>query len=291
MAERVTFVLIPPLALIFLVLGTIFLGVATPTEGGAMGAIGALVMALARRRIDLTLLRQAMDTTMKISSFVLFILIGSTVFSLSFQAVDGPVWVEHLLTSLPGGQLGFLIVVNILIFFLAFFLDFFELSFIVIPLIAPVAEKLGIDLVWFGVLLAVNMQTSFMHPPFGFALFYLRSVAPSRRLRRQDHVAPDRQGHHRPDLLGRGAVRAHPDRHGRPDHRLPEAGVERPRQGADGRRRQGVPADAGRARSRRATRRRCSARRPRRRRRGAGCGAGGTARAGEQPASPRTTTR
>jgi GntP family gluconate:H+ symporter len=178
MAERVTFVLIPPLALIFLVLGTIFLGVATPTEGGAMGATGALVMALARRRMDLRLLRQAMDTTMKISSFVLFILIGSTVFSLSFQAVDGPVWVEHLLTSLPGGQLGFLIVVNILIFFLAFFLDFFELSFIVIPLIGPVADKLGIDLVWFGVLLAVNMQTSFMHPPFGFALFYLRSVAP-----------------------------------------------------------------------------------------------------------------
>jgi len=179
MAERVTFVLIPPLALIFLVLGTIFLGVATPTEGGAMGAAGALVMAVARRRLDLKLLRQAMDTTMKISSFVLFILIGSTVFSLSFQAVDGPVWVEHLLTSMPGGQLGFLIVVNILIFFLAFFLDFFELSFIVIPLIAPVAEKLGIDLVWFGVLLAVNMQTSFMHPPFGFALFYLRSVAPT----------------------------------------------------------------------------------------------------------------
>jgi TRAP-type mannitol/chloroaromatic compound transport system permease large subunit len=178
MAERVTFVLIPPLGLIFLVLGTIFLGVATPTEGGAMGATGALVLALARRRLDLNLMRQAMDTTMKISSFVLFILIGSTVFSLSFQAVDGPVWVEHLLTSLPGGQLGFLIVVNVLIFFLAFFLDFFELSFIVIPLIAPVADKLGIDLVWFGVLLAVNMQTSFMHPPFGFALFYLRSVAP-----------------------------------------------------------------------------------------------------------------
>jgi TRAP-type mannitol/chloroaromatic compound transport system permease large subunit len=178
MAERVTFVLIPPLGLIFLVLGTIFLGVATPTEGGAMGATGALALALARRRIDLSLMRQAMDTTMKISSFVLFILIGSTVFSLSFQAVDGPVWVEHLLTSLPGGQLGFLIVVNVLIFFLAFFLDFFELSFIVIPLIAPVADKLGIDLVWFGVLLAVNMQTSFMHPPFGFALFYLRSVAP-----------------------------------------------------------------------------------------------------------------
>ena len=178
MAERVTFVLIPPLALIFLVLGTIFLGIATPTEGGAMGAVGALVMALARGRIDLKLMRQAMDSTMKLSCFVLFILIGATVFSLAFQGVDGPKWVEHLLTGLPGGQLGFLIVVNILIFVLAFFLDFFELAFIIIPLIGPVADKLGIDLVWFGVLLAVNMQTSFMHPPFGFALFYLRSVAP-----------------------------------------------------------------------------------------------------------------
>ena len=179
MAERVTFVLIPPLALIFLVLGTIFLGVATPTEGGAMGAVGALAMALARRRISMKLMRQAMDTTMKLSCFVVFILLGSTVFSLSFQGVDGPKWVEHLLTSLPGGQLGFLIVVNVLVFLLAFFLDFFELAFIIVPLIGPVAEKLGIDLVWFGVLLAVNMQTSFMHPPFGFALFYLRSVAPT----------------------------------------------------------------------------------------------------------------
>ena len=178
MAERVTFVMIPPLALIFLVLGTIFLGIATPTEGGAMGSVGALVMALARGRIDLKLIRQAMDSTMKLSCFVLFILIGATVFSLAFQGVDGPKWVEHLLSGLPGGQLGFLIVVNILVFVLAFFLDFFELAFIIIPLIGPVAEKLGIDLVWFGVLLAVNMQTSFMHPPFGFALFYLRSVAP-----------------------------------------------------------------------------------------------------------------
>jgi GntP family gluconate:H+ symporter len=179
LAERVTFVLIPPLGLIFLVLGTIFLGVATPTEGGAMGALGALLMAMARKRLSMKLLRQAMDTTMKLSCFVVFILLGSTVFSLTFQGVDGPKWVEHLLTSLPGGQLGFLIVVNILVFVLAFFLDFFELSFIVVPLIGPVAEKLGIDLVWFGVLLAVNMQTSFMHPPFGFALFYLRSVAPT----------------------------------------------------------------------------------------------------------------
>jgi TRAP-type mannitol/chloroaromatic compound transport system permease large subunit len=178
MAERVTFVLIPPLLLIFLVLGTIFLGIATPTEGGAMGALGAFVMALVRRRLSFSLLRQALATTTKLSCFVVFILIGSTMFSLTFQGVDGPKWVEHLLTGLPGGQTGFLIVVNVLIFFLAFFLDFFELSFIVVPLLAPVAEKLGIDLIWFGVLLAVNMQTSFMHPPFGFALFYLRSVAP-----------------------------------------------------------------------------------------------------------------
>jgi GntP family gluconate:H+ symporter len=179
-AERVTFVLIPPLGLIFLVLGTIFLGVATPTEGGAMGATGALIMALARRRLSNPLLKQAMNTTAKLSTFVVFILIGARVFSLTFYGVNGHIWVEHLLTGLPGGQLGFLIVVNILIFVLAFFLDFFELSFIIIPLIGPVADKLGIDLVWFGVLLAVNMQTSFMHPPFGFALFYLRSVAPSK---------------------------------------------------------------------------------------------------------------
>ncbi len=178
MAERVTFVLIPPLLLIFLVLGTIFLGIATPTEGGAMGALGAFIMAMVRRRLSFSLLKQALATTTKLSCFVVFILIGSTIFSLTFQGVDGPKWVEHLLTGLPGGQTGFLIVVNLLIFFLAFFLDFFELSFIVVPLLAPVAEKLGIDLIWFGVLLAVNMQTSFMHPPFGFALFYLRSVAP-----------------------------------------------------------------------------------------------------------------
>ncbi len=180
MAERVTFVLIPPLLLIFLVLGTIFLGVATPTEGGAMGALGAFIMAMVRRRLSFALLKQALNTTTKLSCFVVFILIGSTIFSLVFQGVDGGKWVEHLLTGLPGGQVGFLIVVNILIFFLAFFLDFFELSFIVVPLLAPVAEKLGIDLIWFGVLLAVNMQTSFMHPPFGFALFYLRSVAPAK---------------------------------------------------------------------------------------------------------------
>jgi TRAP-type mannitol/chloroaromatic compound transport system permease large subunit len=181
LAERVTFVLIPPLLLIFLVLGTIFLGIATPTEGGAMGAMAALIMGFARRRLDLNLLKQALGSTTRLASFVMFIMIGATTFSLVFQAADGPKWVEHLLSSLPGGQVGFLIVVNLLIFFLAFFLDYFELSFIVVPLLGPVAEKMGIDLIWFGVLLAVNMQTSFMHPPFGFAVFFLRSVAPDKQ--------------------------------------------------------------------------------------------------------------
>ena len=178
--RRVIFVLIPPLVLIFLVLGTIFLGVATPTEGGAMGATGALILAVMNRRLNWNLLRQAMNSTAKLSSFVLFILIGATVFGLVFRGVNGDLWVEHLLIGLPGGQIGFLVVVNILVFVLAFFLDYFELAFILVPLLAPVAEKLGIDLIWFGVLLGVNMQTSFMHPPFGFALFYLRSVAPGK---------------------------------------------------------------------------------------------------------------
>ncbi|ANN65515.1 TRAP transporter large permease [Bordetella bronchialis] len=178
LAERVTFVMIPPLFLIFLVLGTIFIGVATPTEGGAMGAVGAIAMAVARKRLTLNLLKQAMDTTTKLSCFVVFILVGSTVFGLTFRGVNGDLWVEHLLTGLPGGQWGFLIVVSVLTFVLAFFLDFFELAFIIVPLLGPVADKMGIDLIWFGVILAVNMQTSFMHPPFGFALFYLRSVAP-----------------------------------------------------------------------------------------------------------------
>ena len=179
LAMRVLTTLIPPLLLIFLVLGTIFLGIATPTEGGAMGATGALLMAILRKRLDWKLLKQAMDSTAKLTTFVVFILIGARVFSLTFYGVDGHRWVEHLLGNLPGGQLGFLIVVNLLIFVLAFFLDFFELAFIIVPLLAPVADKLGIDLIWFGVLLGVNMQTSFMHPPFGFALFFLRSVAPA----------------------------------------------------------------------------------------------------------------
>ncbi|MET3660399.1 TRAP transporter large permease [Aquamicrobium ahrensii] len=178
LAQQVVIVLIPPLALIFLVLGTIFLGIATPTEGGAMGAVGALVMAAVKGRLSLDLVKQALASTTRLSSFVLFILIGARVFSLTFYGVNGHLWVEHLLTSLPGGELGFLIVVSLLVFFLAFFLDFFELAFIIVPLLAPAAEKLGIDLIWFGVILGVNMQTSFMHPPFGFALFFLRSVAP-----------------------------------------------------------------------------------------------------------------
>jgi TRAP-type mannitol/chloroaromatic compound transport system permease large subunit len=177
LAQQVVIVLIPPLALIFLVLGTIFLGIATPTEGGAMGAVGALAMAAVKGRLSLDVVKQALASTTRLSSFVLFILIGARVFSLTFYGVNGHIWVEHLLTSLPGGEVGFLIGVNMLVFFLAFFLDFFELAFIIVPLLAPAADKLGIDLVWFGVLLGVNMQTSFMHPPFGFALFYLRSVA------------------------------------------------------------------------------------------------------------------
>ncbi|MCP8940041.1 TRAP transporter large permease subunit [Alsobacter sp. SYSU M60028] len=178
LAEQVTFVMVPPLGLIFLVLGTIFIGVATPTEGGAMGAAGAIILAAMKRRLTFDLTRQAVEATAKLSAFVVFILVGARVFSLTFYGVNGHVWVEHLLTSLPGGQVGFLIIVNLLVFVLAFFLDFFELAFIAVPLIGPAAEKIGIDLIWFGVILGVNMQTSFMHPPFGFALFYLRSVAP-----------------------------------------------------------------------------------------------------------------
>jgi tripartite ATP-independent transporter DctM subunit len=170
--------MVPSIVLIFLVLGTIFLGLATPTEAGAMGAVGAGVLAVVNGTFTWKLLREAMGNTMRITAMVLFILIGATVFSLVFQGVDGSLWIEHLLAGLPGGQVGFLIFVNIFIFVLAFFLDFFEIAFIVIPLLAPVAAKLGIDLVWFGVLICVNMQTSFMHPPFGFALFYLRGIAP-----------------------------------------------------------------------------------------------------------------
>jgi len=179
LVRHVVVSMLPPLVLIFLVLGTIFLGLATPTEGGALGAVGALTLAALRRRLTRPVLTQATDSTARLTSFVIFILIGSTVFSLVFRGVDGDRWVEQLLAHLPGGALGFLLFVNVLVFALAFFLDFFEIAFIIVPLLAPVAAKLGIDPIWFGVLLGINMQTSFMHPPFGFALFYLRSVAPA----------------------------------------------------------------------------------------------------------------
>jgi len=175
--KKVLWGMVPSVILIFMVLGTIFMGLATPTEAGALGALGAIVLAALHKRLTRALLWQAMDTTMRVTAMVIFILVGSSVFSLVFQGLDGGRWVEEMLAHLPGGQLGFLIAVNIFVFFLAFFLDFFEIAFIIIPLLAPVAHKLGIDLVWFGVLLCVNMQTSFMHPPFGFALFYLRGIA------------------------------------------------------------------------------------------------------------------
>ena len=221
MAQQTTFVMVPPLFLIFLVLGTIFIGLATPTEGGAMGAAGAIILGAAKRRLSWDLIRQATESTAKLSAFVVFILVGARVFSLTFYGVNGHVWVENLLTSLPGGQVGFLIFVNAFVFVLAFFLDFFELAFIVIPLLGPAAEHLGIDLIWFGVILGVNMQTSFMHPPFGFALFYLRSVAPKDPY--VDRVTGKRHGagDHRADLLGRGAVRRDPGRHGAARHHFP----------------------------------------------------------------------
>ena len=178
LVRRVLRGMVPSLVLMFLVLGTILMGVATPTEGGAMGAVGAIVLAALHRRLTWDLLWQGMNSTMRITAMVIFILIGSTVFGLVFRGMDGDLWIEQHLMSLPGGVTGFLIAVNLFIFVLAFFLDFFEIAFIVIPLLAPVAAKLGIDLIWFGVLLGANMQTSFMHPPFGFALFYLRGVAP-----------------------------------------------------------------------------------------------------------------
>ena len=180
LARQVIIVMIPPLALIFVVLGTIFLGIATPTEAGAMGAVGALVLAGLKRRLNRDVVNQALLSTVRLSSFVMFILLGATVFSLTYYSINGHIWVKDLLTALPGGQYGFLLAVSAIIFFLAFFLDFFELSFVIVPLLIPAANELGIDLVWFGIILAVVMQTSFLTPPVGFALFYLRSVAPRR---------------------------------------------------------------------------------------------------------------
>src|SRR4029079_11340264 len=170
--------MVPSIILIFLVLGTIFLGLATPTEAGAMGVVGGLIFAWLNRRLSWDLIYQAMSSTMRITAFVVFILIGARVFSLVFQGVGGKEWIENLLITLPGGVVGFLVFVNLFVFVIAFFLDFFEIAFIIIPLLAPAAERLGIDLIWFGVLIGANVQTSFMHPPFGFALFYIRGIAP-----------------------------------------------------------------------------------------------------------------
>ncbi|MEM8964759.1 MAG: TRAP transporter large permease subunit, partial [Acidobacteriota bacterium] len=176
--RQATLVMVPPLALILVVLGSIFAGLATPTEAGALGAVGAMLLALFHGRLTLPALRATMDETAKLTSMVVFLLIGSTAFSLVFIGVGGDLWIEDLLTNLPGGKIGLLVVANLTIFVLGFFIDFFEIAFIVIPLIAPAASILGIDMVWFGVMIGMNLQTSFLTPPFGFALFYLRGVAP-----------------------------------------------------------------------------------------------------------------
>lgn len=176
--RRVVLVMMPPLVLILLVLGSIFAGIATPTEAGALGALGAMGLALANRRLSLSALRVTMAETTKLTAMVMFLLIGSTAFSLVFRGLGGDLWIDDLLTNLPGGVVGLLIVANVAIFVLGFFIDFFEIAFILIPLLAPAAMKLGIDLVWFGVIIGMNLQMSFLTPPFGFALFYLRGVAP-----------------------------------------------------------------------------------------------------------------
>jgi tripartite ATP-independent transporter DctM subunit len=178
LARRVALVLVPPLALILLVLGSIFAGIATPTEAGALGAMGAMGLAAAHRRLTREALTATMDETLRLTAMVLFLLVGSTAFALVFRGLGGDLWIEGLLTNLPGGLVGFLVVANLAVFLLGFFIDFFEIAFILIPLLAPAAALLGIDLVWFGVMIAMNLQTSFLTPPFGFALFYLRGVAP-----------------------------------------------------------------------------------------------------------------
>ncbi len=185
LARRVALVLVPPLALILLVVGSIFAGVATPTEAGALGAVGAITLAALNRRLDLASLRATAEATTSLTAMVIFLLIGSTAFALVFRGLNGDIWIEDLLTNLPGGTIGMLIVANLAIFVLGFFLDFFEIAFILLPLLAPVADRMGVDLVWFGVMVGMNLQTSFLTPPFGFALFYLRGVAPPQVLTTQ----------------------------------------------------------------------------------------------------------
>ncbi|MEE2776130.1 MAG: TRAP transporter large permease subunit [Acidobacteriota bacterium] len=176
--RKVFLVMLPPLFLILLVLGSIFAGLATPTEAGALGAVGAMLLAAINRRLNLKAVRETLDETTRLTSMVLYLLIGSTAFALVFRGLNGDIWIEDLLTGLPGGKVGLLLVANLTIFILGFFIDFFEIAFIVIPLLAPAAQLLGIDMVWFGVMIGMNLQTSFLTPPFGFALFYLRGVAP-----------------------------------------------------------------------------------------------------------------
>jgi tripartite ATP-independent transporter DctM subunit len=183
--RRALLVMLPPLVLVLVVLGSIFAGVATPTEAGALGALGAVLLAAANRRLRVRALREAMESTMRLTVMVMWLLIGSTAFALVFRGLNGDIWIEDLLTNLPGGVIGLLIVANLSIFLLGFFIDFFEIAFIIVPLLAPAAVALGIDPVWFGVIIAMNLQTSFLTPPFGFSLFYLRGVAP-RELRTEE---------------------------------------------------------------------------------------------------------
>jgi tripartite ATP-independent transporter DctM subunit len=178
LAKQVVLSLLPPLILIVVVLGSIFAGIATPTEAGALGAVGAMLLAMANRSLTMSALRSAMEDTSRLTIMVVFLLIGSTAFALVFRGLDGDLWIEGALTSIPGGALGFLIVVNLVVFVLGFFIDFFEIAFIIVPLIVPPAIILGVDLVWLGIVFAVNIQTSFLTPPFGFSLFYLRGVTP-----------------------------------------------------------------------------------------------------------------
>ncbi len=180
LVRRVVLSLLPPLTLIVVVLGSIFAGVATPTEAGALGSMGAMALAAMNRSLSYPALRDAMEETSRLTIMVVFLLIGSTAFALVFRGFDGDIWIETMLTGIPGGALGFLLVVNLVVFILGFFIDFFEIAFIIVPLIVPAAQILGVDLTWLGIVLAVNLQTSFLTPPFGFSLFYLRGVTPQK---------------------------------------------------------------------------------------------------------------
>jgi len=176
--RQVMLVMLPPLILILVVLGSIFAGIATPTEAGALGALGSILIALCSKRLTKKGLRETMESTARLTTMVVFLLIGSTAFALVFRGLFGDIWIENLMMHLPGGRIGALVAANLLIFVLGFFIDFFEIAFIVIPLLAPVLAKMDVDLVWFGVMVGMNLQTSFLTPPFGFALFYLRGVTP-----------------------------------------------------------------------------------------------------------------